>query len=60
MASNGGAILLDFTGELDGTADVATIQVELGIEVFFGCDGRGVVRAGALGHVTLTKESKSQ
>lgn len=56
--SHGSVSLLDFTGKLDGTADVATVQVELRVEVFLRCDGRGVVRTGALRHVTLTKERK--
>lgn len=54
----GSIILLDFAGKLDGTANVAAVQVELRVEVFLGCDGRWVVRTGALRHVTLTKERK--
>lgn len=47
-------VLLDFAGQLDRTPNVATIQVELRVEVLLSCDGRGVVRTGTLGHVTLT------
>lgn len=56
--SHGSVSLLDFTGKLDGTADVAIVQVELRVEVFLRRDGRGVVRTGALRHVTLTKARK--
>lgn len=48
-------VLLDFTGQLDGPADVSAVQLELGVEVLLGGDGGGVVRAGTLGHVTLVK-----
>lgn len=47
------AVPLDFTGELDGAADVPAVQVELRVEVLLGCDGCGVVRTGTLGHVAL-------
>lgn len=53
---HGGAILLDFAGELDGTSDVTAVQVELRVEVLLGCDGCGVVRTGTLGHITLTEK----
>lgn len=55
MCFHGSAILLDFAGKLDGAPNVTAVQVELWIEVLLGCDGRGVVRTGALRHVTLTK-----
>lgn len=48
-------IPLDFTRELDRTPNVPTVQVELRVEVFLGCDGSGVVRTGTLGHVALTE-----
>lgn len=48
-------VLLDFTGQLDGPADVSAVQLELGVEVLLGGDGGGVVRTGTLGHVTLVK-----
>ena len=47
---------LDFAGKLDGPPDVPAVQVELGVEVFLGCDGCGVVRTGALGHVALAEK----
>lgn len=55
MCFHGSAILLDFAGKLNGTSNVAAVQVELWVEVLLSCDGRGVVRTGALRHVTLTK-----
>lgn len=53
---HGCIILLDFTGELDGTSDVPAVQVELWVEVLLSCDGCGVVRTGTLGHITLTEK----
>lgn len=47
-------VLLDFAGQLDRTSDVTAVQVELRVEVLLSCDGRGVVRTGTLGHITLT------
>lgn len=44
---------LNFAGKLDGASNVAAVQVELRVEVFLSCDGCGVVRTGALGHVAL-------
>lgn len=55
----GGIVLLDFTGQLDGPSDVPAVQLELGVEVLLSGDGGGVVRAGALGHVTLVGTRKS-
>ena len=52
---HGCLILLDFAGQLDGTSDVPSVQVELWVEVLVGRDGCGVVRTGALGHVALTE-----
>lgn len=56
--SRGCTTPLDFAGELDGTSDVPAVQVELRVEVLLGRDGRGVVGAGALGHVTLTETQR--
>lgn len=47
-------VLLDFARQLDRTSDVSAVQVELRVEVLVSCDGRGVVRTGTLGHVTLS------
>lgn len=58
MASRGGVVLLDFTSQLDRTADVTTVQVKVWVKVLFSCDCRGVVRTGALRHVTLVEEIK--
>lgn len=53
-------VLLDFTGELDGSSDVPAVQLKLGVEVLLGGDGGGVVGAGTLGHVTLAERAEEQ
>lgn len=51
---------LDFTGKLNRTSDVSSIQVELRVEVLLSCDGCGVVRTGALGHIALTETQRQR
>lgn len=58
VCCHGSIIPLHFAGQLNRTPDVSAIQVKLWVEVFLRCDGCGVVRAGALGHVTLTERKR--
>lgn len=60
MCCHGYGVLLDFAGKLDGSPNVPAVEVEIWVEVFLSCDGRGVVGTGTLGNVTLIERERDR